>query len=209
MLVPTQRCVSSCARVKLIGFAAGLILLGIACRTAQPSLEAPTELPETRRTENPELSTIAVPEDFQIRLERSEEMKPGRVYSITILGSGRVQFEGTRNVEVIGQRVSHIPADQVIALARLVDTGVFWCLGEEDLSYMNHVPVTTLSVRSAGRQRTLRFCWAWGYDVLTPRQGARSEGELDLEATEELSRIADMIECVSGAYQWIGALPGQ
>jgi hypothetical protein len=190
------------ARVKLFGFAASLFVLGIACRSVRPSRESPTELLESRRSDNSKHTTIAVPPDFQIRLERSQKMTPAREYSVTISASGRVHFDGKGNVQVSGPVDSQIHPAQVAMLARLIDDSVFWCVDEDSLALRNHIPWTTLSVHSDGRVQTVLFCWAWGWGELPPDfEGA--------EQVEELSRIADTIECVSGAYQWVGVAPDQ
>jgi hypothetical protein len=128
------------------------------------------------------------------------------VYSVTILGSGKVQFFGAQNVTQRGRAVSQIPPERVAELARLIDNSGFWSAVEKFLSFAQHEPKTTLSVVSNGRQQTVWFCWAsW---IGSDGQGTESDVQGTV-AVQELSELADTIESVSGALKWVGAPPGQ
>jgi hypothetical protein len=91
-----------------------LLVAGCWTGTTEPPPVAPAPVEKT------------APLRLRVTLERTYCMGACPVYSVTVHGDGRLEYNGVDNVAVTGPRQSHVPRAEVERLSRLVDHAQFF-----------------------------------------------------------------------------------
>ncbi len=106
-------------------------------------------------------------------------------YSVTLYGSGRVEFEGRHYVCAKGRRTERVEAGAVRSLvARLLAAGYF-DLSWKEGPFATDARIVTTSLRHAGKARTIRHYHG------------------DSGAPQILFRLEDQIDDVARTARWL------
>jgi uncharacterized protein DUF6438 len=89
--------------------------------------------------------------DVTITLERTACFGACPVYTVTITGDGRVEYEGKEFVRVKGRASATIPAADVAALAAAFDKAGYFSLQDKYTANITDLPTNITSIRIDGR----------------------------------------------------------
>jgi Domain of unknown function (DUF6438) len=118
-----------------------------------------------------------------IRIEKTGCFGACPVYSAAIYQDGKVEYRGSRFVRVKGTCVSHVSANELRSILRVVSSEKFRSLHSSDSQPGTDAPSTTLIVETGGLMK-----------VITDYTGEQPV----------VAEAADVIELNTSIYRWIG-----
>jgi hypothetical protein len=126
-----------------------------------------------------------------IGLERTPCFGTCPVYSVTIHGDGRVEYEGRNFVAVEGQQAGQADPQAVQSLLAEFDRIGFESLEERYEDPVTDIPSTVLSLTRGGETKTVTL---YAVDLSQPPRQA-------------LADLAQRIDEVAGTERWVGSEP--
>lgn len=97
------------------------------------------------------------PENFSVTITKGMCFGMCPVYSGTVLGDGRVRYEGRANVERMGDWSGVITKDELCALLNDVRSGKLMSLDTSFVENVPDAPLTTITITDMGRTKTFRW----------------------------------------------------
>ncbi|HLF02536.1 MAG TPA: DUF6438 domain-containing protein [Anaerolineales bacterium] len=131
--------------------------------------------------------------DIVITLERTACFGTCPIYTLTVYGDGRVEYEGEMFVAVEGQQSATISAEQVQALVTALEQADYLSLSDDYSAPATDLPSTITSVTLGGKTKTINH---YGY----------CEADFDV-APKELCDFEQKIDEVTNSAQWVGTRP--
>lgn len=150
-----------------------IALLGAVALTACAPVEAPAE-PATTMS------------NVEIRLTRGVCFGFCPAYTVTISGEGQVRYEGRRFVNVVGERTSTIPREDVAHLVARFDEIGFNNLRDDYRAQVSDLPTYTVSITRNGQTKSV-------IDYGGPGVGM----------PESVRALQAEIDRVAGTAQWV------
>lgn len=136
-------------------------------------------------------------EDVTITLDRGPCFGTCPVYSITVEGSGRVSYEGTAHVTVVGSDTASIPAEQVALLVAEFDRVGYgqladrYAFGEPTCpSYVTDAPTAITSLTRGGVTKRVEHDYGCG------------------DAPRALTALERLIDDIVSSGRWTGTAGG-
>ncbi|MBW4658399.1 MAG: hypothetical protein KME15_06975 [Drouetiella hepatica Uher 2000/2452] len=130
--------------------------------------------------------------DAVITLERTACFGTCPVYQLTVYGDGRVVYEGTAFVAVIGKRTAQISPEQVQQLVTAFETANFFSLENQYVAEATDLPGAWTSISSNGQSKRV-----WRY-------GSSDRPELN-NAPRSLTELENQIDQIVNSQQWVGS----
>lgn len=153
-----------------------LSLVIVACALAAPQ---PTATPDYA--------------DLVITLERTACFGTCPIYSLTVYGDGRVEYDGEMFVAVEGRQSATISPEQVQALVTTLEEADYFNLSDDYSAPATDLPSTITSVTLGGKTKTINH---YGY----------CEADFDI-APKVLCDFEQKIDEVTNSAQWVGTRP--
>jgi hypothetical protein len=97
------------------------------------------------------------PETFSVTITKGMCFGMCPVYSATVLGDGRIRYEGRANVERMGDWSGAATKEDLCALLNDVRSGKLMMLDTTFVDNVPDAPVTTITITDQGRTRTFRW----------------------------------------------------
>jgi hypothetical protein len=144
-----------------------------ACRSAPPVAGHAAAAP-ARATQ--------VPDDFVLTLQRGECYGECPVYSVSVDGAGHVEYQGTNFVSVKAPAQWDVNPEIVAHLLKLFEHVRFLDLEFDCHCMISDVPTQTITLRAAGRERTLANRWGHGTDFVFLDWGDHLTPDYDVHA---------------------------
>jgi hypothetical protein len=133
---------------------------------------------------------IPMPENMKnaiITLERTPCFGSCPVYKLTVYGTGRVVYEGTKNVNVVGNRESTLSNEQIMALIERFIGIDYFSLNDSYQAFMvSDMPSAITSMQMDGKMKTVQHYHG------------------DKTAPEVLTELEDFIDQTVNSAQWTG-----
>ena len=129
-------------------------------------------------------------ESFSVVLERTACFGTCPVYTVTVRGSGLVEYVGSYNVEVIGSRSARIGSDEVRNLVQAFNSVNFLSLRDRYSEGCTDMPTAIISISFDGRTNQVSNYFGG------------CEGETSGPQVA-LNRLARQIDTTAGTVRWI------
>jgi len=127
-----------------------------------------------------------------ITLERTVCFGFCPVYTLTIYGDGRVEYEGQQYVEVTGKQTAVLTPEQVKELVNDFENANYFDMEDEYIAPVTDLPTTITSITLDGKFKTVR-----NYG------GCLSESPV--KAPQALCELETKIDELTNSIQWVGA----
>jgi hypothetical protein len=147
----------------------------------------------------------AAPLRLRVTLERTYCMGACPVYSVTVHGDGRLEYNGVDNVAVTGPKQSHVSRAEVERLSRLVDRAQFFERNETG-ELPTPAPCTTVNGMTTCSY-SAHYCSDTSHAKLTVTKRGRTH-MIDNDHCDEKPAIDDLeAEIAELVRMWIDANP--
>jgi hypothetical protein len=132
----------------------------------------------------------AVPDDFQVALERGPCFGTCPVYSVTVSADGEVVYDGMQFVPVEGPQTAKLAPDEVTALYQAVEAGGFFNLEDSYTIGATDLATIVTTVTMEGRTKSVSH------------YGLGCGTDLD-NAPQALCDIEALLEAIPAANGWV------
>ena len=174
----------------LLGIAAlAVIAIALAACDSSEPIDDTRELPTP--TADPALADLVITMtrgNYPAAVEVNSCGGPCPDYTLTILGNGSVEYQGFRNVETIGTRLTEIPQEDVSLLLRRFEESGFFELPVDFHCQILDVGATITSVRRGDQEQAIERCH-------TTTERSR---------LAPLAAIEQLIDDLTDSAQWTG-----
>ena len=153
--------------------------------------------------------SVSHPKDLtsvSVSLERGDCYAWCPAYSLTVRGSGIVEYNGLAYVPVRGHQTTTLPPERVMSILQEVDRARFMSMDDRKFSRPNDAALVSITVSVDGRAKTIRmFGETVNPDDYPPEEYLRKHP--DVRDRIDFMKLADRIDTLSESYRWTKCSP--